>query len=61
MIEAVGCTVYLKNRQKLNIINIYNPKEENKKIGKFIEEIVKTIPSCEKYIILGDLNAHNNI
>ena len=61
MIEAVGCTVYLKNRQKLNIINIYNPKGENKKIGKFIEEIVKTIPSCEKYIILGDLNAHNNI
>ena len=55
MIEAVGCTVYLKNNQKMIINNIYNPKGE---ISKFIEEIVKTLPIYEKYIMLGDLNAH---
>jgi hypothetical protein len=60
MTKAIGCTVYMRNNEKINTISIYNPKGENKKNGKFIDKIVKTLPTCGNYLMLGDLNEHKN-
>ena len=59
--EVVGCKLYLKNRVKLNIFNIYIPDSNLLLSDRGLEKITDTVPGGEKVLIIGDLNAHNGL